>query len=296
MKSFSEWPLDGLASFILIILSLGLLIISGFLRSPVAMKDGRYIFVPGKKEYFQILGATLMAGVVLYGVSQSGYCNIMTKEENLQNFFAGVGVAVFMIFGLLYLIYIYLFVKISFDRNGIVKSGFRGTDTFLFENLQGIAPSNGGLCLIFNDGKKLRLAENVWGTPLQNIINAKLMDRDSSLNPYFDEVLAEKLLNKRVFVISLFLNTKLESEVDNTFLGKIERADLDGIFIRCADNSVFKAFPDLKSFEPVSEYDDDGYYKEYGVLANIPNLNFPDKGSYDFIAVFYIQKGDVNEH
>lgn len=241
----SDWPLDGIVVFTLLVLGLICLICGQLLNlrgKDVPAKrqtDGSIHMKPLTSTYALCVGILLVCGCMTYAALQAGGCFNMTADENAQNRLIGLALSATFWLGAGYMIYLLLLTTFRFDRNHLYRRTATGKEAaYAFADLAEIVYRGHDLRLRLHNGSKVTLPQSGRsGLPaFAAVFNSHVLRfNPPPAAPLKDARFFETLPGQRVIAGFFSLDENwlpvLRAEITGTF----EKADHTGITI-CADD------------------------------------------------------------
>ena len=261
----SDWPLDGIIGFFIIIA--GLICLIGHAafnigQNPNAeIKNGFYLMSPMRGGKVLAIGTVLVVGILVYAALQSGHCFKMTTEENRQNQILAYIIATAAVFGGIWMIYQLLVTKYAFNNETFIyeappffKKKIRWND------VTEITPDLYAPKLKSKDGTTISLPLRLQrrGAPqLKALIGGKVNSFDAPpLLPISTPEMRADLIGKTVRASFIVVHNTLEEEEIHSVDGTIIRIDDSNLMIRSQSGKELRFPPNLRSFWP-NEIDED---------------------------------------
>lgn len=261
----SDWPLDGIIGFFVIIA--GLICLLGHTafnigQNPDApMKDGFYRMSPMRGGKVLAVGTVLVVGILVYAALQSGHCFKMTTEENRQNQIMAYIIATAAIFGGLWMIYQLLVTKYAFNNETFIyeappfcKKKIRWNDVIE------ITPDLYAPKLKSKDGTAISLPlrlQRRGAQQLKALIGGKVNSFDAPpMLPISTPEMRTDLMGKTVRASFIRVLDSLQEEEVHSVDGTIEGIDKTALIIRSQSGKELRFPPNLRSFWP-NEVDED---------------------------------------
>lgn len=240
----SNWPLDGIIVFVLLVAGLICLIGHPLLNlrksaPDVPDADGTIHMKPLPSTYAVCAGTVLVSLCVTYAAAQAGACFNMTAAENAQNRLIGLGLAAAFWLSSAYMFYLLLFTRFRFDRQRIYgRTPLAGETVYDFEAITHIGGHGHDLRLHFADGQKLTIGQSSRsGLPaFAAVLNSYVLRHSPPPPaPLQDAPFFETLAGQRVILGFFSLNENWLPQLRGEITGTFTHADVSGFKI-CSDD------------------------------------------------------------
>lgn len=282
MKPFSEWPIDGLIGFILIIVVMAGVSIAPFLKNKkkAQLENGFFYMKPGTSTKVLSSIFVIVALLITYGVSQSGYCPRMTLEENNQNTMMGMVCCVFFWAMAFYFYYSSFLVKIAFNKTEISLTSPLSKEVFLWKNLSELGYNYKGRFIVFEGNKKLYVPDGFTAVEkLGGILDSKFLSIEKPLNAALGDLEPTEIQNKKIYVILFKLSETLDALPFGGFAGVVTAVDGDQLVVQKIDGETVSIPYNLRSLMLAAEY--------YEMEQNVWQIEIPKTDNFDIIGIYY---------
>lgn len=252
----SNWPLDGIVIFVLLVLGVLCLILSpvlNFLRKDTPHKqqdDGSVHMKPLPSTYAMCAGTLLICICTTYAALQAGGNPNMSVSENAQNRLFGLGLSAVFWLGAAYMIHLLLLTTFRFDRNHLYRrTPMGGEVAYDFASLSDIGYRGHDLRLRLQDGSKVTLPQSGRsGLPaFAAVFNSHVLRfSPPPTAPLQDAAFFATLPGQRVIAGFFSLDENWLPQLRAEITGTFEQADSTGITIRTDDGQSISAPANLR--------------------------------------------------
>jgi hypothetical protein len=205
----TNWPLDGIIGFAVVVGVLGMLIIGlpwaayrDAKRPPLKPENGFYVMRPGTGARVLLAALLLFLGVIGYGGTQAGFCKTMTAAENASNLRAWLLVFSSFALATLYFACTAFVRKMRFNAEGIfVTPVFGAEQAYLFRDLEDVGVANARAAVFFSGKRRLVLSSTMrlGERQLHNLVNRHVFCMDKPpLVPLYDADAAAQMKGKKM--------------------------------------------------------------------------------------------------
>jgi len=261
----SDWPLDGIIGFFVIIAGLICLIAHGAFNTGqnqnARMQDGFYRMSPMRGGKVLAIGTVLVVGILVYAALQSGHCFKMTTEENRQNQILAYIIATAAVFGGIWMIYQLLVTKYAFNNEAFVyEAPPFFTKKIRWNDVTEITPDLYAPKLKSKDGTVIKLPlrlQRRGAQQLKALIGGKVNSFDAQpMLPVSTPEMRADLIGKTVRASFILVHDTLAEGEIHSVDGTIIQIDESNLIIRSQSGKELKFPPNLRSFWP-NEIDED---------------------------------------
>lgn len=295
----TNWPLDGIIGFAVVVGVLGMLIIGlpwaayrDAKRPPLKPENGFYVMRAGTGAKVLLAALLLFLGVIGYGGTQAGFCKTMTAAENASNLRAWLLVFSSFALATLYFACTAFVRRMRFNAEGIFVTPVLGAEqAYLFRDLENVGVANGRAAVFFSGKRRLILSSTMrlGERQLHNLVNRHVFCMDKPpLAPLYDADAAAQMKGKKMTATLNVLDADYVQTASHCFYGVVEDISPARILLRDAQGNALELPGNLRTVMPFMEGEDEGF-DAAKLDHDSPHLKIGLHWPPDFASLWYTQ-------